>query len=267
MIVRHTIHEVATLLGISTDTIRLYEKEGLVSPLRDPSNGYRYYDAEQIHRVMGIYLYRQLHVSISEIREILAASSLYDVCNYFGSFIQSREIKIHEIQHEIQKLTFMQQHLNRLAQSVNNCCLRPMPSHYILYEQPFSDLLYNQLKGIFRSPSFSFGNFCYTLSLNSGFSYQPTSLRFLVQDSMMDLSPYSASRHLFPFHKSRSCVYSVYAFDHDFPPVWDLSPLLDYAKDQQLSCSNEAYAIYVYSLMGDSEKIFNYYEVYVPLLF
>lgn len=65
MIVRHTIHEVATLLNISTDTIRLYEKEGLVCPLRDPSNGYRYYNAEQIHRIMGIYLYRQLNVSIS----------------------------------------------------------------------------------------------------------------------------------------------------------------------------------------------------------
>ena len=42
---RYSIHSVAELLGISADAIRLYEKEGLVSPMRDESNGYRYYDA------------------------------------------------------------------------------------------------------------------------------------------------------------------------------------------------------------------------------
>ena len=32
---RYSIHSVAELLGISADAIRLYEKEGLVSPMRD----------------------------------------------------------------------------------------------------------------------------------------------------------------------------------------------------------------------------------------
>ena len=66
--IQYTIHEVAALLNISTDAIRLYEKEGLVTPTRNPENGYRYYDTEQIHRIMGICLYRKLNVSIAEIR-------------------------------------------------------------------------------------------------------------------------------------------------------------------------------------------------------
>ena len=40
--IQYTIHEVAALLNISTDAIRLYEKEGLVTPTRNPENGYRY---------------------------------------------------------------------------------------------------------------------------------------------------------------------------------------------------------------------------------
>ena len=32
--IQYTIHEVAALLNISTDAIRLYEKEGLVTPTR-----------------------------------------------------------------------------------------------------------------------------------------------------------------------------------------------------------------------------------------
>ena len=58
--IQYTIHEVAALLNISTDAIRLYEKEGLVTPTRNPENGYRYYNTEQIHRIMGICLYRRL---------------------------------------------------------------------------------------------------------------------------------------------------------------------------------------------------------------
>ena len=52
---RYTIHEIAKLLGISTDAIRLYEKEGLVTPVHDPQNGYRYYETLDIQRIMGIY--------------------------------------------------------------------------------------------------------------------------------------------------------------------------------------------------------------------
>ncbi len=266
MIVRHTIHEVATLLNISTDTIRLYEKEGLVCPLRDPSNGYRYYNAEQIHRIMGIYLYRQLNVSISEIKEILSSPSLEDVCQQFTTFIENRESKIRKLQHEIKKLSFMQQHLTRLAASVGVCTTRPLPSSYILYEQPFYDLLYLQLKEIFRSPSFSFGNFCYVLSQENAAFYHTTNLRFMVQEPMMELSPSKDSKHLFPVQESRPCIYSVFAFDCDFPPSWDLSLIYDYAKEQHLTCADEAYAFYVYSVHGDGEVIYNYYEVYVPLL-
>lgn len=61
---QYTIHDVAALLGISADAIRLYEKEGLVEPERNPQNGYRYYGFDQIHKIMGISLYRQLMLEL-----------------------------------------------------------------------------------------------------------------------------------------------------------------------------------------------------------
>ena len=83
--IQYTIHEVAALLNISTDAIRLYEKEGLVTPTRNPENGYRYYDTEQIHRIMGICLYRKLNVSIAEIKRLLAVSTLGDLSESFSA--------------------------------------------------------------------------------------------------------------------------------------------------------------------------------------
>ena len=60
MKIQYTIHDVAALLGISADAIRLYEKEDLVTPKRNPQNSYRYYGFEEIHRIMAISLYRNL---------------------------------------------------------------------------------------------------------------------------------------------------------------------------------------------------------------
>lgn len=93
--IQYTIHEVAALLNISTDAIRLYEKEGLVTPTRNPENGYRYYNTEQIHRIMGICLYRRLHVSIAEIKRLVEVSTLEDISDGFPVSLIPAKKRLH----------------------------------------------------------------------------------------------------------------------------------------------------------------------------
>lgn len=112
--IQYTIHEVAALLNISTDAIRLYEKEGLVTPTRNPENGYRYYDTEQIHRIMGICLYRRLHVSIAEIKRLVEVSTLEDISDGFSGFIDSRKKEIARLTLEVEQMSYMKQHLDTL---------------------------------------------------------------------------------------------------------------------------------------------------------
>lgn len=83
---RYSIHSVAELLGISADAIRLYEKEGLVSPLRDEKNGYRYYENEQIHRIMGKHLYRQVNVGLAEIKRLFGVDNFEGLESEFDRF-------------------------------------------------------------------------------------------------------------------------------------------------------------------------------------
>ena len=65
--IQYTIHEVAAFSISPTDAIQLYEKEGLVTPTRNPENGR--YNTEQIHRITG-NLSRKLHGSIAEIKRL-----------------------------------------------------------------------------------------------------------------------------------------------------------------------------------------------------
>ena len=65
------IAEVERLTGISKQTIRFYEKEGLIEPGRNNENQYREYDALDVKKLKRISLMRKLNVPISEIKEVM----------------------------------------------------------------------------------------------------------------------------------------------------------------------------------------------------
>ncbi|WP_313184690.1 MerR family transcriptional regulator [Lacrimispora sp.] len=69
----YTINKLAKLAGVSTRTLRYYDELGLLSPARISSNGYRIYGQKEIDRLQQILFYRELGVSLEEIRNILAS--------------------------------------------------------------------------------------------------------------------------------------------------------------------------------------------------
>ena len=62
------INEVEALSGIPKKNIRFYEEQGLLSPRRNPENGYRDYGDEEVALLRRIRLFRKLDVPIDEIR-------------------------------------------------------------------------------------------------------------------------------------------------------------------------------------------------------
>lgn len=68
------INEVEALAGIAKKNIRFYEEQGLISPRRNPENGYRDYGEEDVLVLRRIRLLRKLDVPIDEIRLMLSGS-------------------------------------------------------------------------------------------------------------------------------------------------------------------------------------------------
>ena len=68
------INEVEALAGIAKKSIRFYEEQGLLSPRRNPENGYRDYGEEDVLVLRRIRLLRKLDVPIDEIRLMLSGS-------------------------------------------------------------------------------------------------------------------------------------------------------------------------------------------------
>ena len=67
-----TIKEVEERTGLSRSNVRFYEKEKLIAPSRNESNGYRDYSDSDIENIKKIAYLRTLGISIEDIRNIIS---------------------------------------------------------------------------------------------------------------------------------------------------------------------------------------------------
>lgn len=68
------IKELARASGASSGALRYYTKLGLLTPRRDPNNGYQLFDSSDIKRVRFIYRAKYLGFTLNEIRQIFEDS-------------------------------------------------------------------------------------------------------------------------------------------------------------------------------------------------
>lgn len=66
-----TANEISKTLNITTEAIRHYVREGLVTPHRNSSNGYWEYSSEDLLRLTDILFYRSMSLTIPEIKAIM----------------------------------------------------------------------------------------------------------------------------------------------------------------------------------------------------
>lgn len=112
-----TIGKLADALDINIETIRFYQREGLVEEPSKRSNGYRYYGIEHMSRIMFIKRAKELGFTLNEIKEILQINirkkaTCHDV-------IPKVEEKIKEIDQKIKDLNKIKSSLKNLRVACN----------------------------------------------------------------------------------------------------------------------------------------------------
>jgi len=74
-----TIGEIAKVLDMSADNIRYYVKEGLIKPKKNPENNYSEFSSEDVLLISDILFYRDLGLSISNIKKIFSGIPVEDI--------------------------------------------------------------------------------------------------------------------------------------------------------------------------------------------
>ena len=110
---RHaTIGAVARQAGIGIDTIRDYERAGLLPEPRRRASGYRDYGPDTVERLRFIRRAKDLGFTLNEIRELLALSN--DRERGVESVKRRAETRLGEVEHRIRELQRVKRGLRQL---------------------------------------------------------------------------------------------------------------------------------------------------------
>lgn len=109
-----TIGQTAALSGVSPDTLRYYEKEGLVMPASKTGAGYRLYDNDAVRRIHFIKTAQHCGFTLADIHELIALRQADGAC-----CADVRSVAIEKklrIAHKLQALEAMSKALDELIE-------------------------------------------------------------------------------------------------------------------------------------------------------
>lgn len=112
-----TIGQVARRAGVGVETVRFYERQGLIEEPPRRSSGYREYDDEVVSRLRFIRRAKELGFTLKEIKELL--SLRHDPSTSAADVRQRAEAKIADIESKVRTLQKMRKALRRLTSA---CC-------------------------------------------------------------------------------------------------------------------------------------------------
>jgi DNA-binding transcriptional MerR regulator len=147
----YKINELASILSITPETIRHYERKGLISPKKSDVNGYRYYDVWDFLLLYRVRAYREYGFALKDIIDIIHDES-------YESLIEQLDIREKELLKELEKnkqlLNKIKQFHNitqTMVQSIGQYTLTTRPAMYRLeiqkeYELIQDDYAMKQLK-------------------------------------------------------------------------------------------------------------------------
>lgn len=91
---------------VRQDTLRYYDKIGLLKPTLKKENGYRYYTIRDLELLESILLSRQLDIPLKRLQEILNQGNIDDYIKLFSdheSFIEEKIKQLNELKKEVSR--------------------------------------------------------------------------------------------------------------------------------------------------------------------
>ena len=112
------IGELAKTCGVSVDTVRYYEKQGLMSSVHRSESGYRSYGHDAVDRLSFIHRAKNLGFTLNEIKELLTVSVSPEdyACSEVKQFTEEKLQQLEEKIRELQRIKYALQTLS------DKCC-------------------------------------------------------------------------------------------------------------------------------------------------
>ena len=132
---KYSIGTMAKLMGISSEAIRYYESRNIISPVRDPETGYRYYNTWDFHMLLRARHYQNYGFSLEEIAEWFRSHELAEIR---GKMVDQEEMIQQEIIRQmnlLKRIRQSQQVLHDAKENVGKFRIEERPGIYRMNTQ------------------------------------------------------------------------------------------------------------------------------------
>ena len=106
----YTVKQLSKLAGVSVRTLHYYDEIGLLKPSWLGGNGYRHYEEEALLELQQILFYRELDLSLAEIKSVLGCPD-FNVLTALESHKEALQGRVQRLNHLIQTVDNTIDHL------------------------------------------------------------------------------------------------------------------------------------------------------------
>lgn len=246
---KYLIGDVADLIGLSRDTLRYYEKRGILSSQRG-ENGYRYYTDQDISRLIGILYQRKMDLRLNDMESLCVADNTIEKMSaIMDSRLKEEELKIRFHQQNIARLQLTKADCEDIRYNLGKISLLDFPSAYIIV--PHMELSDSVTQWFRYSAQYSGLDMMYTFSEFTWSQKDGQTLRMehkntqlVLYEYLKDFVDYPITTDTARTPRSMLCVSSCCACASSIPSSQDLLPLIQWAEKQGFLVSGLFYSTY-----------------------
>lgn len=137
---KYKVGDVERILGLSAETLRFFEKKGVITPERDQHNGYRYYDTLDLNKLVAYKFYRGMEFSMDEAADLINSLSVSESMDQ----LKKQQAIITEKRKHYELLERRMEELRTSFLNVEN-----NPQQFQIVECPELLLYFNQVNDVF----------------------------------------------------------------------------------------------------------------------
>ncbi|WP_189025343.1 MerR family transcriptional regulator [Paenibacillus albidus] len=138
---KYTIGEFAALVGVTADTLRLYEKHDIVRPRKDDHNKYRYFNDLDARNLLSSRWYRSMQIPLQDVAGLINGAPAERVVESIAAARMQLEAEIKRSTLLLNKMNEIHTELAEIGESYYQCRIRQMPGVYRIQQTHKNHLL------------------------------------------------------------------------------------------------------------------------------
>ena len=256
-----TVGEISKALGISTEAIRYYVSEGIITPVQNEQNSYWEYSSDDLMKLTDIMFYRSMDLNIKDIKTIMDGLPLEQIGDVI-SYRKSELIKsIRENMEALYNLNDWAERYKEEIALIGNYVIGEMPAgfrRYGCFEEPNHMAKY--LEECFDLDKEDWGSVSISFYYNMNMPDAKLQ-RYLSIEGSQKIKASNVNEAAIEEKAENCLITEVHYSDNVFDMI---DPIAEYASKNGLKLSGEFYGRENTNYFVDGKRS-GIYKVYAPL--